>query len=252
DRLRAGRVRAAHSRAGRGLRDHRHEERAREARESRRRAVVLVSGVDPRMRAAPRRAVVAQRAAQLRGDARAPGRNAADPAPALLPRRRPMDRARRTDRSRAIAVDRHRSSARARCLLPGDRGLDRGGDRDAAVHLGAARRMEPDGRAGDARSGAVDGALARAGLVARLRAAALLTAVLILPWSLAPRRFELWTLDVGAGTATVLRGPGIGTWIFDAGSRDRPDVAREALAPLLRDLDVGRLGIALSHTDRDH
>jgi beta-lactamase superfamily II metal-dependent hydrolase len=84
------------------------------------------------------------------------------------------------------------------------------------------------------------------------RCAALVWAALLVPWAAAPAKLELWMLDVGAGTATVMRAPGLGTWIFDAGSRDRPDVAREAVGPLLRRLDVAHVGIALSHLDRDH
>jgi competence protein ComEC len=77
-------------------------------------------------------------------------------------------------------------------------------------------------------------------------------AALLVPWTLAPRAFELWALDVGHGTSVVLRAPGSDTWIFDAGSRDRPDVAREALLPLLRRWEVGAVSVVLSHTDRDH
>lgn len=84
------------------------------------------------------------------------------------------------------------------------------------------------------------------------RASAALGAVLLLPWTVAPRAFELHALDVGHGTAVVLRAPGAPCWIFDAGSRDRPGVAKAALAPLLRAFDVGSIAIALSHTDRDH
>jgi competence protein ComEC len=76
--------------------------------------------------------------------------------------------------------------------------------------------------------------------------------LLLLPWSLAPSRLELWALDVGHGTAVLLRAPGIGTWIFDAGSRDRPEVAREAVLPLLRRWETADLGVVLSHTDQDH
>jgi beta-lactamase superfamily II metal-dependent hydrolase len=84
------------------------------------------------------------------------------------------------------------------------------------------------------------------------RAAACAWAAILLPWSLSPDRLEVVALDVGAGTAVVLRSGALGTWIFDAGSRDRPDVAREALGPYLRRLDVGRIGVVLSHADRDH
>jgi competence protein ComEC len=91
---------------------------------------------------------------------------------------------------------------------------------------------------------------ARSTLLGRLALAS--WSILLLPWALAPARFEMWALDVGHGTCVVLRAPGSDTWIFDAGSRDRPDVAREALLPLLRRWEVGDVGIVLSHTDRDH
>ncbi|QDV08299.1 ComEC family competence protein [Planctomycetes bacterium Poly30] len=66
------------------------------------------------------------------------------------------------------------------------------------------------------------------------------------------RGLEVHVLDVGNGTAVVVRAPGEPTWIVDAGSRDRVGVARSAVAPLLRSLDVGRLCISLSHDDSDH
>lgn len=84
------------------------------------------------------------------------------------------------------------------------------------------------------------------------RVAAATWAVVIVPWNPAPARVEVHALDVGAGTAVVIDGPGLGTWIFDAGSRDRPDVAREAVGPLLRHLDPGSIGVVLSHEDTDH
>lgn len=59
-------------------------------------------------------------------------------------------------------------------------------------------------------------------------------------------------LDVGAGTCAVVRAPGLGTWVFDAGSRDRTEVARAALGPLLRALDAGTIGVVVSHADSDH
>ncbi|MFT7668492.1 MAG: competence protein ComEC [Planctomycetota bacterium] len=76
--------------------------------------------------------------------------------------------------------------------------------------------------------------------------------VALLPWWRGATELELYVLDVGNGTATVVRAPGEPCWIFDAGSRDRPRVARGALAPLLRELDVGRVAVALSHADSDH
>jgi len=81
---------------------------------------------------------------------------------------------------------------------------------------------------------------------------ALAWAGVIVPWNPTPARVEIYALDVGAGTAVVIEGPGLGTFVFDAGSRDRPDVAREALAPLLRRIDPGSIGVVLSHADRDH
>jgi beta-lactamase superfamily II metal-dependent hydrolase len=103
------------------------------------------------------------------------------------------------------------------------------------------------------RSSADDWALdddARARTLGRLALAC--WAVLLVPWTLAPAHLELCALDVGHGTCVVLRAPESGVWIFDAGSRDRPDVAREALLPLLRKWEVADVGIVLSHTDRDH
>lgn len=85
-----------------------------------------------------------------------------------------------------------------------------------------------------------------------LRVALLATALLVVPWRATPARVQFHVLDVGAGTAVVIDGPGVGTWVFDAGSRDRGDVAREALAPLLARLEPGRVGVVLSHEDRDH
>jgi competence protein ComEC len=76
--------------------------------------------------------------------------------------------------------------------------------------------------------------------------------VVLVPWVCTPSSLEVHALDVGHGTAAVIRSPGGAVWIFDAGSRDRPDVDREALAPLLRACDATRIGIVLSHPDRDH
>jgi competence protein ComEC len=84
------------------------------------------------------------------------------------------------------------------------------------------------------------------------RAAALAWIAILVPWSAAPKGLELWALDVGSGTAVAWRAPGAGAWVFDAGSRDRPDVAREAVLPLLRAWEAARLSIVLSHADRDH
>ena len=84
------------------------------------------------------------------------------------------------------------------------------------------------------------------------RVAALALGLAHLPWALAPRDLEVVALDVGAGTAVLLRAPGGGAWLFDAGSRDRPGVATRGVAPLLRRWEVGRLVVVVSHGDRDH
>ena len=76
--------------------------------------------------------------------------------------------------------------------------------------------------------------------------------MLLVPWSAAPRALELVALDVGHGTAVVFRAPGAGTWVFDAGSRDRPGVARAAVGPLLRRWEAAEVSVVLSHGDRDH
>ncbi len=97
-------------------------------------------------------------------------------------------------------------------------------------------------------------ALSRRRLVARRVAglASIAWGLALLPWTAAARGFELDALDVGHGTAVVLRAPGDAPWIFDAGSRDRLRVAQAAVAPLLRSWDEPEVSIALSHTDRDH
>jgi competence protein ComEC len=87
----------------------------------------------------------------------------------------------------------------------------------------------------------------------RLAASACLAwGLALVPWSAAASELEIYALDVGHGTAIVLRAPGEAAWIYDAGSRDRPRVAQDAIAPLLRDWDVAEIAVVLSHTDRDH
>jgi len=85
-----------------------------------------------------------------------------------------------------------------------------------------------------------------------LRVTALVLALGILPWAAEPATAELHLLDVGHGTAACLRVPGEPCWIFDAGSRDRSRVARDALLPLLASWEVPEVRVALSHGDRDH
>jgi competence protein ComEC len=84
------------------------------------------------------------------------------------------------------------------------------------------------------------------------RAACLACGLLLVPWSLAPVELELHALDVGHGSAFVLRAPGLPALLFDAGSRNRREVYEEALAPLLARWEVARPWIVLSHGDADH
>ncbi|MDP6409419.1 MAG: ComEC/Rec2 family competence protein [Planctomycetota bacterium] len=97
------------------------------------------------------------------------------------------------------------------------------------------------------------GSLAWLGGVRRAgRASAVAWGLALLPWTRGPSGLEVWALDVGNGTAVCLRAPGEDCWLFDAGSRDRPGVARSALAPALAAWDVGALSVVLSHPHRDH
>jgi beta-lactamase superfamily II metal-dependent hydrolase len=84
------------------------------------------------------------------------------------------------------------------------------------------------------------------------RLACLAWAVACLPWSAKPARLEVHQLAVGHGSALLLRAPGSPTWIIDAGSRDRADVAREALAPTLAWFDDAVLATVATHEDADH
>ena len=76
--------------------------------------------------------------------------------------------------------------------------------------------------------------------------------LVLLPWSAAPSGLELHALDVGHGSSFVLRAPGLPALVFDAGSRDRPEIYSEALAPLLAAWEVRRPWVALSHDHTDH
>jgi len=98
------------------------------------------------------------------------------------------------------------------------------------------------------------GALAAAG---RTRALARATAragfaLLLVPWTPAPRGVELVALDVGHGTCLVLRAPGLPLVVFDAGSRDRTALLDEALGPLLSRLEPAGIAAGGSHAHRDH
>ncbi|MCZ6597304.1 MAG: ComEC/Rec2 family competence protein [Planctomycetota bacterium] len=84
------------------------------------------------------------------------------------------------------------------------------------------------------------------------RSLALGWGLLLLPWSAAPDGLEVHALDAGHGSAVVLRAPGLPALLFDAGSRDRPHLVSEAVAPLLARWEVRRTVVVLSHDDRDH
>jgi competence protein ComEC len=75
---------------------------------------------------------------------------------------------------------------------------------------------------------------------------------LLLPWQAEPAILQLAALEVGHGTAVAFRAPGTGTWIFDAGSKDRSGVGPDALGPLLARWDPGRVAVVLSHDQADH
>lgn len=94
--------------------------------------------------------------------------------------------------------------------------------------------------------------LTAASRTAALRLSAIVLAFGVFPWSPEPRTAELHVLDVGHGTAACLRIPGEPCWVFDAGSRDRSRVARNALLPLLATWEVSEVRVAVSHSDRDH
>jgi competence protein ComEC len=85
-----------------------------------------------------------------------------------------------------------------------------------------------------------------------IRTAALAWCVLLLPWQAEPATLQLVALEVGHGTAVAFRAPDAGTWIFDAGSKDRSGVGPDALAPLLARWDPGRVAVILSHDQADH
>lgn len=76
--------------------------------------------------------------------------------------------------------------------------------------------------------------------------------VCLLPWTAAPPRPHVIALDVGHGTAVLLRTERDETWIFDAGSRDRLGLWSQALRPQLSRWESTAPHIILSHGDRDH
>ena len=79
-----------------------------------------------------------------------------------------------------------------------------------------------------------------------------LAGIVLLPWHAAPASIEVHALDVGHGTAVVIRAPGEPCLVFDAGSRDRPRLASEALGPCLARWEVRRPRVVLSHDHADH
>jgi ComEC/Rec2-related protein len=94
------------------------------------------------------------------------------------------------------------------------------------------------------------------GIAARSRAlgvgAGLALLALVCPWARPVEGLRIDVLDVGHGTCALVRAPGARPLLFDAGSRDRPGLVSEALAPLLRSAGIRELDVVLSHTDRDH
>lgn len=97
-------------------------------------------------------------------------------------------------------------------------------------------------------------ALRRAPRVSELgrRVAQASAGLALLPWSLAPAGVEVAALDVGHGSALVMRTPLNEVWLFDAGSRDRYGLERLALGPQLAAWEASELHVVVSHTDRDH
>lgn len=84
------------------------------------------------------------------------------------------------------------------------------------------------------------------------RCAALVWACVLIPWAGAPRGFTFDALDVGHGTSVLVQGPDGAVLLFDGGSRDRSRVAKSAISPSLRALEVRRPTVVLSHDDQDH
>jgi competence protein ComEC len=82
----------------------------------------------------------------------------------------------------------------------------------------------------------------------------LLLLPLLFPRSVAPPALELLMLDVGQGTAVIVRSPGY-TLVYDAGPRysERFDAGSGIVAPALRHLGVRHIDtLMLSHSDSDH
>jgi competence protein ComEC len=101
-------------------------------------------------------------------------------------------------------------------------------------------------------------ALLAAGLVPRWRRAVLLCGLaacpaIVLAAAVLPRRPEAWTFAVGAGDAALLRIPGAGSFLIDAGA---PGAERDAAANLARaTLSSGTralAGVFITHAHADH
>ena len=84
------------------------------------------------------------------------------------------------------------------------------------------------------------------------RAFALALGATCLPWSRAPMGVQFALADVGHGTALAIRTPAGRAWLFDAGSRDRRSVGRDAIAPILRRWEIDSVSLVVSHSHRDH
>jgi len=72
-----------------------------------------------------------------------------------------------------------------------------------------------------------------------------------------PRSLRILFLDVGQGSAALVRWPSGRTWLVDAGPRSRMDpdrnAGRDAILPAMRVEGISRLDlVSISHADQDH
>ena len=72
-----------------------------------------------------------------------------------------------------------------------------------------------------------------------------------------PRTLRVLFLDVGQGSAALVRWPSGHAWLVDAGPRSRTDpdrnAGRDAILPAMREEGISRLDlVSISHADQDH
>ncbi len=67
-----------------------------------------------------------------------------------------------------------------------------------------------------------------------------------------PTDLEVVQFDVGRGQAAVLRAPGSGVWVVDAGTVERAGLTSRALGPLLRAWGARDVHVVLTRADRAH